>query len=146
VPVLAGLGVFVVLGLILWGIAAFVSDNSAQSDLLADRTFEPGPAERYAEIVAVDGPILFPDLLGTDGDRTIVLHHEGDDPLTGWLVFLAHPADRPIECKVTQTPDTRIFTDCEEREIDVLGLAPPPPGVRPVVSADGVLTLDLIPD
>jgi hypothetical protein len=145
VPVAAGLAVFAVLGLVLWGIAAVVSDNSSQGGLLSDRTFEPGPADRYAEIVAADGPILFPDLLGTDGDRTIVLHHEGDDPRAGWQVFLAHPADRPLDCKVTQTPGTRTFVDCEGRELDVLDLAPPPAGVRPVVSADGILTLDLTP-
>jgi hypothetical protein len=145
VPVLAGLVVLAVLSGVLWGIASVVSRNSSQSEVLADRTFEPGPAVRYAELVAADGPILFPDLLGTDGDRTVVLHHEGDDPKQGWLIFLAHPADRPISCKVTQTPGTRTFTDCDGRRLDVLQLSPPPAGVKPVIQGD-TLILDLIPD
>jgi hypothetical protein len=146
VPVAAGIGFFAVLGVLLWGIAAAISGNSGKGGLLTTHTFQPGSAPTYAAIVATDGPIIFPDLLGTSGDRTIVLDHTGDDPLNGWQIYLAHPADRPITCKVTQVQHTRNFTDCDGRTIPVAQLAPPEAGIRPAVSQDGVLSLDLIPD
>jgi hypothetical protein len=145
VPVVAGLVFFALFALVLWGVAALVSGSGSETDTLASRTFEPGSAASWAEIVERDGPVIFPDLLGTDGDKTVVLDHQGDDPLAGWTLYLAHPADRPIECKVTQVRFSRQFTDCDGRTIEVTDLAPPPEGVYPVVSpTDGVLTLDLI--
>ena len=84
VPVAAGIGFFVVVALVLWGIAAAISGNAGKGGLLTNDTFRPGSALAYAAKVAADGPILFPDLLGTDGDRTIVLDHTGDDPLSDW--------------------------------------------------------------
>jgi hypothetical protein len=113
---------------------------------LASNVFRPGSVERYAALVQEDGPVLFPDLLGTDGDKSIVLDHEGADPHNGWRIYLGHPADRPISCKVTQVQHTDQFTDCEGRTVAVDELALPPKGVAPVVSADGILTLDLTPD
>jgi hypothetical protein len=41
---------------------------------------------------------------------------------------------------------TSRFTDCDGRTIEVDQLALPPRGIAPVVSADGILTLDLTPD
>jgi hypothetical protein len=140
VPVAAGIGFFALLGLFMWGIAA-LSSNGDSSDLLANRTFSPGRASAYASSIAANGPIIFPDLLGTDGDKTIVLDHTGDDPKTGFAIYLAHPADRPVSCKITQTPGTRTFTDCDGRTLDPSQLAAPPEGVSPVVSKDGILDL-----
>jgi hypothetical protein len=143
-PVVGGIGFFAVLGLLLWVLAAAISGS--KGGLLTSDTFKPGSAKAYAAIVAADGPIIFPDLLGTDGDRTIVLDHTGEDPLNGWRIFLAHPADRPISCKVSQVQHTRTFTDCDGRTIGVEQLAPPEAGIRPTVSQDGVLSLDVTPD
>ncbi len=146
VPVAIGIVLIGVIGLALWGVAATISGGSSQGGLLTSDTFTPGPARSYAAIVAEDGPIIFPDLLGTDGDRTIVLDHSGDDPLNGWRIYLAHPADRPLSCKVSQVRQTRTFTDCEGRTITVEQLAPPEAGIRPTVSQDGILNLDVTPD
>jgi hypothetical protein len=146
VPVAAGLVVIGLLGLALWGVAALISHGDRASNRLASRTFQPGSAKLWADIVAQDGPVMFPDLLGTDGDKTVVLDHQGGDPLTGWSLYLAHPADRPLSCKVTQVRFSKQFTDCEGRTIDVTSLATPPQGIAPVISpADGVLTLNLVP-
>jgi hypothetical protein len=146
-PVLGGIGFFGVLALILWGIASLVSQNgSGATANLASNVFRPGSVVRYAAIIDDDGPVLFPDLLGTDGDKSIVLEHSGLDPMHGWFIYLGHPADRPISCKVTQVQHTDQFTDCAGRTIAVEALALPPEGVKPVVSADGILTLDLTPD
>ncbi|MCU1502087.1 MAG: hypothetical protein JWM12_1441 [Ilumatobacteraceae bacterium] len=147
VPVGLGLLFFGVLALALWGVAAWLSNGNAKtSDLLATKSFVPGSASAYAQLVAEDGPILFPDLLGTDGDKTIVLDHRGSDPTTGWVIHLAHPADKPLSCKVVQIRHTRNFTDCDGRTITVDELAEPARGIRPDVSADGILSLDLVPD
>jgi len=146
-PVVGGIGFFAVLALVLWGIAHLVAQNgSGATANLASNVFRPGSVERYAAIVQEDGPVLFPDLLGTDGDKSIILDHEGANPMSGWSIYLGHPADRPITCKVTQVRHTDQFTDCGGRTIPVEGLALPPKGVAPVVSADGILTLDLTPD
>ena len=140
VPVTAGIGFFALLGLFMWGVAA-LSSNGDSSSLLANRTFSPGRATAYASSIAENGPIIFPDLLGTDGDKTIVLDHTGDDPKQGFAIYLAHPADRPVGCKVTQRPKSRVFTDCEGRILEPSQLAAPPAGVSPVVSKDGILDL-----
>ena len=147
VPVLGGIGFFAVLALVLWGIASLVSQNgSGATANLASTVFRPGSVGRYAALIEQDGPVLFPDLLGTDGDKSIVLDHSSADPMNGWNIYLGHPADRPITCKVTQVQHTDRFTDCEGRTIAVDELARPPKGIAPVVSADGILTLDLTPD
>jgi hypothetical protein len=145
--VLGGIGFFGLLALVLWGIASLVSQNgSGATANLASNVFRPGSVQRYAAIIDEDGPVLFPDLLGTDGDKSIVLDHSGTDPMVGWQIYLGHPADRPISCKVVQVQHSSNFTDCEGRTIGVEALAPPPSGVAPVVSADGILTLDLVAD
>jgi len=146
VPVAAGIGFFALLALVLWAIAASISGGDQRGGLLTDETFTPGSARTYAAIVATDGPVIFPDLLGTDGDRTVVLDHTGDDPLTGWRVYLAHPADKPLSCKVTQVLSTRTFVDCDGRTVGVEQLALPEQGIRPVVGQDGILSLDLTPE
>lgn len=147
VPVVGGIGFFGLLALVLWGIASLVSQNgSGATANLASNVFRPGSVQRYAAIIEQDGPVLFPDLLGTDGDKSVVLDHVGVNPMEGWRIYLGHPADRPISCKVTQIKHTQQFTDCEGRTVAVDGLALPPDGIAPVVSADGILTLDLTPN
>ena len=146
VPVLAGIGFFVVLGLFTWGIAALISGDDAQTDRLAPATADIGNTKTYATIIAEDGPIILPDLLEASGRRTIVLDHTGDDPEANWKIYMAYPADGEVTCKVTQIELTRTFTDCDGRTIDVEDLALPPAGVRPIVYPDGGLTLDLLPD
>jgi hypothetical protein len=147
VPVLGGIGFFIVIGLILWGVAHLIAHNGDSTTAnLASNVFRPGSVERYAAIIDEDGPVLFPDLLGTDGDKSIVLNHTGVDPMSGWYIYLGHPSDKPITCKVKQVQHTDTFTDCDGRNINVTQLALPPNGVAPVVSADGILTLDLTAD
>ena len=95
VPVLGGA---VVIGLIFvstWLVALFIANGGADStSRLAPPTFSAGSAERRAESVAEDGPLIFPGLNTTSGERTLVVDHEGDDPLSGWKLYWAYPADR----------------------------------------------------
>jgi hypothetical protein len=141
-PVAAGLAFFAVMGLVLWGIAAVLSDNPDRvNERLARTTFEVGNTERIARLIAEDGPLLFQGLVGTDAKASLVLDHTGeiDDPT--WIVYFAHPADRDESCKVTQVERTRRFVDCDGREIGVEDLAPPPDGVRPVVGETVIIDL-----
>ncbi len=147
VPVVAGIGFFGLLGLALWGVAALTSRHPNEaSDLLANRTFRRAHVSTYSKLIAADGPVLFPDLIGTDGDLSVVLDHTGADEMTGWRLYMAYPADRPIGCKVTQVPRTRTFRDCGGRTIPVEQLHLPPAGIRPTVFQDGMIELDLVPD
>lgn len=146
-PVLAGIGFFVVLGLLLWAAAAYIAGHSDQrSDDFAPTTWDVGSTKSFASIIADDGPLIFPDLYRASGKRSIVLDHIGDDVDENWRIYLAYPADRPLECKVVQVKHSRDFTDCDGRTIAVEQLAIPPAGVAPIVSADGKLTLDLLPE
>lgn len=147
IPVVAGIGFLVVLAGLLWLAASYIAGHSGQrSSSFAPSTFEVGRTTSIAATVSVDGPLIFPDLLRASGRRSIVLDHTGDNPDQHWRIFLAYPADRDVNCKVVQVKHTRNYTDCAGRTVPVESLAPPPQGVIPIVSADGVLTLDLLPD
>jgi hypothetical protein len=143
VPVAAGLAFIVFMGLVTWGIAAFISrDGVETSERLAPSRLTIGRVESAAEIVAADGPFLFPGLATTRGERTLVLHHQGDDPTRGWRVFYAYPVGRP-DCPVEQVIGTAQFVDCDGTTIDVSELSPPESGVNPVVENQEILVIDL---
>ena len=142
-PVVAGIGFFAVLGLALWGVAALIAGSSDETEQILVPTYQDlGRTDTLADIIDRDGPLLLPDLVGDD--RTIVVDHTGDDPQQGWAIWLAHPADRAASCTVELLQGTRQFTDCDGRIIEVESLALPPAGVQPIVSDDGLLTLDLV--
>ncbi len=144
VPVLAGIAFLVFIGLITWGVAAWISRGGADvTDTLAPTRFTVGSVESASRIVEEDGPILFPGLNTTTGERTIVLDHEGDDPTRGWQIFYAYPAGRDSSCPVEQVVGTRDFIDCDGNTIDVSELSPPDAGVNPVVENQRVLIIDL---
>jgi hypothetical protein len=142
-PVLGGLGIIAMIALSTWGVAAYISGGGATTnERLAPETFQVSSVESAAAQVERSGPILFPGLNTTTGERTIVLDHEGDDPERGWRLYFAYPVGSDTSCTVTQVQGTSEFVDCEGNSLDVTELSPPPPGVNPVV-ADGVLSIDL---
>lgn len=125
-PVVGGLAFFALLGLVTWGIASLLSrDPEKVEERLAQTQFEVGPTEDLADLIVEDGPLLFQGLVGDGADRSIVLDHRGDDPAQGWRVRYAHPADREPTCKVSQIEQTRQYTDCEGRTLEVDDLARP---------------------
>ncbi len=140
---LGGITVLAAIALFLWIIAAYISDGDVEtSDRLAPDRFTVASVETAAAEVADNGPILFPGLNTTTGERSIVLDHEGDEPEAGWRIYFAYPADSDPSCAVTQIQGTAQFVDCTDRQVPVTDLAPPTPGFNPVVE-DGVLYIDL---
>lgn len=119
---LGGIGFFIVLGLVLWGVAVLISNNP-ESTRLGDPRFTVGRIDRVAASIAEDGPQLYPDLKSADGGRSVVVHHTGANDVDGWLVYRPFPADRDEGCFAEQTVGTAQFTDCEGRVLDVTQLA-----------------------
>jgi hypothetical protein len=140
VPVLGGALVIALVMLATWGIAALVKEHP--SERLAPQTFTVGGVEGLADEIADHGPLLFPGLNTTTGERTLVLDHRGDDPTREWHVFWAYPADRDASCAVAQVQETSTFTDCDGRRLDVSDLARPT-AVHPVVENRKTLSIDL---
>lgn len=146
-PVVLGIGFFVLMFGALWGVAKLASDNSGSTTERLTPSFqEMGRVGPIADSIADGGPIILPDLVGDD--RHIVLDHTGADPEWGWAIYLAHPADRDATCEIALVRGSRSFIDCEGRTLGVDDLATPPVGVRPIVNPDGTLTLSLraLPD
>ncbi len=142
-PVAAGIAFFALLGLVTWGIAAFLaSDSSEPTDNLAPARLELGSVNGRASDVEEDGPLLFAELSTITGARSLVLDHEGDDPANGWRLYYAYPPDRP-DCPVTQVRGTATFLGCDGEELDVTQLSPPTDPVCPVVEDERTLYLDL---
>ncbi|MDO8361450.1 MAG: hypothetical protein Q7V88_01010 [Actinomycetota bacterium] len=143
VPVLAGIGFFAVVGLLLWGVAAVISRNSDDTtERLAPSFQQMGRVDFISAQITDGGPIILQDLIGDDDN--IVLDYTEE---AGFEIYLAHPADRDASCQIVQVKGTRLFTDCEGRTLEPADLAPPPAGVNPVINpGDNTLTLDLTAD
>lgn len=139
---LLGLGFIVIVGLLLWGVAALTANNSEDATAnLAPAFQDMGRIEFVIDQIADGGPIILQDLIGSD--RNIVLDHTEAD---GFQIYLAHPADRTSSCQIEQVKRTRQFIDCEGRTLDPEDLALPPEGVKAIRNNDGTLTLDLTSD
>ena len=141
---LGGIAVLGVLALFLWGMAAWISRGGAEAtERIAPSELTVGPVESLAEEVAENGPLFFPELGTAIGTRSIVVDHTGAVPADGWRVYWAYPADREPTCVVEQVVGTRLFVDCDGREIDVTELSPPDQGVFPRVDGRETLVIDL---
>ena len=141
---LAGIGVLALIGVFLWGMAAWISRGGADAtERIAPSELTVGPVESLAETVEESGPLFFPELGTAIGTRSIVVDHTGTIAADGWRVYWAYPADRPATCVVEQIVGTRSFVDCDGREIDVAELSPPDAGVFPRVDGRETLVIDL---
>jgi hypothetical protein len=144
VPVAGGALVLALIMGITWLIAAFISSGGADStERLAPSVFQVGLVSSLSEAVEEDGPLFLRGFdPATEGERSIVVDHRGDEPAQGWQVYWAFPADRSASCLVEQVPGTDRFIDCDDREISVEELAPAA-GVLPIVENRTTLTIDL---
>ena len=145
IPVLGGIVVLAAIFAATFGLAAWFSRGGAESTpRLAPRTLPVGRAEAVAESIADEGPILFPGLNTTTGERTLILHHDGNDPTRGWRLYLAHPADDE-SCVVTQVRGTERFTDCHGDELEITALARPTDAC-PIVEERERISIGLVAD
>jgi hypothetical protein len=141
VPVAAGIGFFAIIGLLLWGVAAIIANSGDETTERFTPSFQDmGNKDWVAAHIADGGPIILQDLIGDD-DNIVLDHTEA----SGFVIYLAHPADRDSTCQIEQVRGTRQFTDCEGRTLSPEDLAVPPAGVRAIRDGDN-LTLDLTPD
>lgn len=142
-PVVGGIAFLGLLGLVLWGIAAVMSGEGAQTTTFTPDRLKVGSIRAWAVSIEDKGPVLFPGLGTSTGDRTLVLDHEGDNPERGWNLYYAYPADRDATCTIVQVPKTDEFTDCDGRTITVRDLALPTQGEFPVIEDRTTLYIDL---
>jgi hypothetical protein len=145
VPVLVGLGFIAVLGLAVWGVAAWLGHtagpNSKVQVNLGEDTFNVGPADQRADEIARRGPLLFPGLVAAD-EGYIVVNHSGTNDVSGWVAFAAVPPGSRVECAVQWQANALQFTDpCTGRTYaaDGAGLQQ----YRVSVNADHELVIDL---
>lgn len=142
IPIIGGIAFFAALFGITWLMAAYITNNAEEQTQSSDRTFVVGRVTDIAQSVAENGPVLYPDLRDSNGTRSIVIEHTGDEPAKGWQVYYAYPADRDATCLVKQIERTHTFTDCEGRTLNVDQLQPPN-DVRPIVENGTTLLIDM---
>ena len=103
---ISGVVGLVALVLFLVVVVKVLSDSGATT--LGDETFDANASE-LARLVARDGPILFPDLLGKG--RDIYIQHLSDDRTQGWRAFRATRPGADRSCTLRWEPAERIFRD-----------------------------------
>ena len=141
-PIVGGILFFAVLFGLTWLMAAFATDRTERQVVPGNRTFVVGQVTDVAKSIAKNGPILYPDLRDVNGKRSIVIEHNGTDPLKGWQVYYAYPADRSSDCLVSQIKQSHTFTDCDGRTLQVDQLQKPS-DVTPIVEGQRTLLIDL---
>jgi hypothetical protein len=141
VPVAAGLVFFVVVGLVLWGVAALVSGSSKVDVRLGDDVFRAGDAKALADEIAENGPLLFPGLVGPAGTRAIGAYHAGDDPASDWQVFSIVRGSCVLE---VDRATLELIDPCTGERFPSSGTSLPP--VPWVVDRAGDLVIDLTPE
>ncbi len=141
-PIAGGLLFFAVLFGVTWLMATFATERSERQVVQGARTFVVGQVTDVAESIAKSGPILYPDLRDVNGKRSIVIEHYGTDPLKGWQVYYAYPADKSADCLVAQIKQSHLFTDCDGRTLQTDQLQRPS-DVTPIVEAQTTLLIDL---
>jgi len=145
VPVLAGLGVLVLLFGFLWLIAVVITRNADDADRrIGADVFEVGRVDRLADSVEINGPILFPNLSGPAGERPVGLVHDGATDFEGWRVFSLLPPANASDCLVSLDRETKELVDCAGVTFTTDEL-PDAERVVVLIDDDGTLTLDLQP-
>ena len=141
-PIAGGIVFFAALFGVTWLMATYVTNNTEVTTATGDRTFVVGEVADIAKSIAESGPVLYPDLRDPLGKRSIVIEHNGTDVAKGWQVYYAYPADKTVDCLVTQIEKTHTFTDCTGRTLQVDQLQAPL-DVRPIVENKTTLLIDL---
>src|SRR6187551_2358431 len=75
VPVLGGIAFFAAMFGIVWLIAVAVSGNG-ENVKIGDTEFDVARVDYTVQRIERDGPLLFPDLKGTQGEQAVFLDHD----------------------------------------------------------------------
>lgn len=146
VPVLTGLAFLAVLGLVLWGAAVVVSRNADRTDIhLGSDEFVLRSLDAKADLIARDGPLLFPGLVGPAERQPIGVWHDGDAVSSGWRVFSLLPSGASGTCvlELDRRDRTQLVDPCTDARYPSDGSTLPL--VPSHVDLDGNLVVDLTP-
>ena len=99
--------------LLMWVVVDLASNNPDQANLPGGDTFVVGEADRFAERIEEQGPILFKDPLSSRPGREIYVLHDGGDPDDGWSAVLAYAPEgsREVSCVLRWETDDAVFVD-----------------------------------
>jgi hypothetical protein len=104
----------IVLGLALALVTLAIGSRNSTDLNIGDQTFQAGNAEKKAELIAKDGPVIYADVSGRK-DRDMILQHIGTNPEKGWHAFLAAPIDKSRDCTWVWQADEELFrAKCDE--------------------------------
>jgi hypothetical protein len=146
VPVLGGVAFLAVLGLVLWGIAVLVSHHADPSDVhLGSNEFVLERLDKKVKVIAAEGPLLFPGLVGPAERQPIGVWHEGDATTSGWQVFSLVPEGGAPSCvlELDRADRTALVDPCTQKRYPSDGSTLP--RVNSHVDLDGNLVIDLTP-
>jgi hypothetical protein len=133
VPVLGGIVFLAALFGVVWLISAAVSGDG-EGVRIGDTTFDVGRVDYTVQRIERDGPLLFPDLKGTRGERAIFLDHDPNAvDIEGWHLYFAYRADTGPSCLVEVDTRTRELKDCNGTVVTVADLEPAEPEARVVI-------------
>jgi hypothetical protein len=144
VPVLGGIAFIAVIGLVLWGVAVLVGRNADPSDVhLGPDKFVLRSLDKKAKLIAEDGPLLFPGLVGPAERQPIGVWHAGDVTTSGWEVFSLVPAGGTPSCvlQLDRTDRTALIDPCTQQRYPSDGSTLP--HIKWNVDLDGNLVIDL---
>ena len=144
VPVLGGIAFIAVLGLVLWGASVLLVRNADPSDVhLGANEFVLERLDAKAKLIAKDGPLLFPGLLGPAERLPIGVWHAGDSATSGWQVFSLVPAGGTPSCvlQLDRTDRTTLVDPCTQTRYPADGSTLP--HVNSHVDLDGNLVINL---
>ncbi|MEO8362831.1 MAG: hypothetical protein ABI570_00410 [Ilumatobacteraceae bacterium] len=141
-PIIGGIAFFAALFGMTWFMAVYITNHREVKTESGAGTFVVGPVVDIAKSIAENGPVMYPDLRDSNGSRSIVIEHFGDEPAKGWQVYFAYPADKDPTCLVKQIKHTHTFVDCDGRTVNADQLQPPT-DVRPIVENGTTLLIDL---
>lgn len=126
-----------VLAIALFGFFLITQLSRTRADSPDITRYTVGDAERLAELVDADGPLLFQDV--SSGERDLFVQHLGDG---GWKAFQAYVPGSDRSCQLEwQAADTEFLDPCsgETYPADGAGL----PTWPAEVDEEGRLIIDL---
>jgi hypothetical protein len=145
VPVLGGVAFLALLGLVLFGFAVLANRNADRSNgHPGSNQFVLTSLDAKAALIAADGPLLLPGLVGPAEREPIGVWHDGDITTSGWRAFSLVPAGGLPSCvlQLDRADRNALVDPCTQTRYPSDGSTLP--HVNSHVDLDGNLVIDLI--